>query len=450
MREFELIIDEELKRGLRTEKVTSSGNRGLWGCLGFRCGTHWLEGYTHLDHHIGGPFEISYSWPFPQFIFQDRHRILVIRDDLTSRDIVYSVNDDYSVMTQLFALNHGIYGIGTLMEVADFGEYIFMTNGVAMIHYEPIGGWQVDTVIPTIPMMRTVCNFKGQLIGGCVLSDWHGCNDSYLVWSKIGNVDFTPGRSNEAGYRRHPHGGEVYHVRRLGDFVVAYSNKGIVQMFPVKEPAPTFGFNELLDVGLANRGAMSGSKNEHVFVSSDYYLYRVTEKGLEKLGYQEYMEELTVGEIIVCYDAKKGDFFIGDREKTYLLSKQGLTEIPQHPSAVWSDQGGTYILPDTVDSYEPLIITEIVDMGYRGLKTIFEVEASALLTLGAMVSVSWTNDLMVWGDTPWLQCNPQGVAYPIISGADFLLNLKFTMVGDFSTVNYIKARYKMTDLRIFC
>lgn len=180
-----------------------------------------------------------------------------------------------------------------------------------MIYWDVgISDWHEIVASPTIPMMRTVCNFKGQMIGGCVLSAWHGCDETFVVWSKIGEADFTPDKRNEAGFRRDPFGGEIYHVRRLGNYVVIYSSKGITRMIPVSSPAATFGFEELHDVGLINRGAVGGNLKEHLFVDVDNFVWKLNEGGLTKLGYQEFVDNLTYGDILVHHNSNKEDFYI--------------------------------------------------------------------------------------------------------------------------------------------
>lgn len=453
MREYELIIDNSIKKGLTPQRSFPINDEWLWGALGFRVGKDDLEGYQLSDNSpLGGLVDMHYNWPFPQFIVGEAYNILVVRDNILFKDAVYQISDDYATITLIHDIDQLTYGQGTLMEVADFGEYTFMTNGVVMLYWDPtLAAWQDMTVSATIPMMRTVCNFKGQMIGGGVQSVWHDCDETFYCWSKIGNVDFTPDRGNEAGYRRDPYGGEVYHVRRLGDNIVGYSSKGITLLNPVIDPAVTFGFVELDDVGLINRGAIDGNLRRQVYVGTDRILREVTNQGVKELGYFQFMDELYGSEdIIVKYDRINKDFYIGNSEKTYLLSPYGLTEIPQHPSAVWtmsSEDDEVIMLPNTVDTFVPSIITSAFDMGYRGQKTIQSIESNALLTFGPEAIVGWANSLAVWGYTTAVPLNIEGIAAITASGNDFMIQLNFDYVAIQSPIQYIKVRYKMTDLR---
>jgi len=452
MREYEYTIDKALRAGISPARAIPSDSNWLWRALGFRVGMTELEGYAESDNDpLAGRVDMLYSWPFPQWLSGERYNFLIIRDSVVNyEDKVYVVADDYTV-THIFDCDVLTFGTGTLMEAADFGEYAFMTNGVIMIYWDVgLGAWHEIVASANIPMMRTVCNFKGQMVGGCVLSAWHDCDEKFYCWSKIGEVDFTPDQSNVAGYRRDPYGGEVYHTRRLRNNVVGYSSKGVVLMTPVSEPAVTFAFTELDDIGLINKGAIDGDLHRHVYVGSDLIVREITEKGIKELGYYRLMDSLSsVDSIIVKYDKRMKDFYIGDSKETYLLSPYGMSEVPQHPSAVWSMPGDdeTVMLPNTIDDYEPLITTAILDMGYRGQKTIFSIESDALLALEPEVAAWWMESFVSLGATDWIPLNDQGVASIICSGSDLAVALKFDLVAETIRLNYIKIRFKMTDLR---
>jgi hypothetical protein len=430
LREFYTKIDEALLKGLKPEFRTPRNSPVLHECSGLRIGKKAIEGTEFLYNPLPPTLDMHYSWPFPQLLKQEKYKILIIRDSVGMEDIVYSLDAHYNA-TQIFAVDELTYGKGTLMELADFGSYAFMTNGVIMIYWDVgINDWQEVIAHANIPMMRTVCNFKGQMIGGCVLSDWHSCDEKSIVWSKIGDVNFTPGLNNESGFRRDPFGGEVYHVRRLGDNVVIYSSGGVTLMSPVSSPAATFGFKEIHKVGLKNRGAMNGDFNQHLFIDLEDTVWRLTGEGLKELGYIEYVEDLNAGDIIVNFNPYKGDFYISDGVKSLLLSPQGMTNYPQLVSAVWYDDEdghGLCGLPETPDEeIEALIVSHIIDMGYRGQKTIFSVELGAAMMTGIEVAI----------------------ASLIAAGIEFRICVKADhFIKGYSSLDYITARWKMTDLR---
>lgn len=447
MRELELTISESLKNGLRPEKVPT-GIPAMEECFGFRCGKLWLEGYKQLYSPLNPAFAIATVWPFPQMLCGDTYNILVIRDPVQHWDAVYEVSKDHSVITPIIMIDALTFGEGTLMEFADFGKYAFMTNGVMMVRRDvSFNLWEAFTADTKIPLMRTICNFKGQAIGGNIVSSWHECDETYIIWSKIGEMDFTPDDKNTAGFRRDPFGGVVHNIRRLHDMAIIYSSKGITAMLPTIDPAPTFGFKELYDVGIINQGAINGNWFQHLFVNTNYELCQLTNEGVKVLGYRDYVYRLAGEDIIVSYDQTNKDFYISNSSMAFLYSPYGLTEAPQFPSALWYGESRQWILPPTMSSTPPWIQTEEFDFGYRGQKTIFVLEVGCKNYTAAMAAIDWVIDNGDWRLTHWQVVNNQGVATLIIAGTDFNVRLKFSGVTTDTVINYIKVRYKMTDVR---
>lgn len=458
MRELDLLIDEALVNGLSPDENLPFNSQFLSQCLGFKCGTMGLKPYDELTNPLSGAFSVQYSWPFPQFISGEFYNFLIMRDETNSRDLVYNVSSDHQTLTLIATLNYSTYGIGDLMEVADFGKYMMMTNGKAIVYWN--AGVEVPVVLPftledefgvmasssTIPGMKTICNFKGQLVGGNVTTEWHSCDSSFYIWSKIGQADFTPDQKNTAGFRRCPYGGDVYHVRRLDDNVIGYSSRGITMLKPVSSPAATFGFIELDDIGLINQGAVNGSLKKQLYVGEDYKLRKITSSGIEVLGYQHHLEELTGEDIIINYEPYENKFYIGNSSKTFLMTDKGMSEIPQHPSAVWRIGGQSYMLPETVDTFDYTLASEIFDFGYRGQKTIFSMESTVGYSQGASVMADFRlSDTFV--STSYIDLNNQGIAAIIAAGNEFRFKLKLNSMDSNDIISYLRVKYKMTDLR---
>ena len=455
MREYELIISEAFKNGLSPEHNIPDNSQLLSEALGFRCGKYHIECYPQGTNPLPAAVDMHYNWPFPQFIPGEGYNFLIIRDLVNHTDFIYSISDDMGTVTLIFPLDELSYGVGTLMEVADFGEYAMMVNGVVRVFWNVAGAWNASFATATIPLMRTICNFNGQAVGGAVTSAWHDCDETFYIWSKIGEMDFTPDRRNEAGYRRCPFGGEVYHTRPFGnDYVVGYSSKGITRIFPVSSPAATFGFEEMFNIGPINRGAMAAGRDRQVFVGPDYILRSVEnvgqlsfKLGVKDLGYQRYMEDLAGEDIIVSYDKTLNDFYIGTSTKTFLLSPTGLTEVPQHPSAVWRHGADLCMLPDTVDDFQHLVTTEIFDFGYRGQKTVQLIETDASAVEGPYAAADSAFNYTDGFTGSFVPINNEGVATVIAAGAFFRFSLRFNGFYPLSRLGYMKVRYKMTDLR---
>lgn len=453
MREFYTKIDKALLSGLIAEPKAPRNSPFLHECSGIKIGKDAIEGIDFLYNPLSSALDIPYSWPFPQFLKQEKYKFLIVRDSITQlEDIVYSLDSHYNA-TQVFTIDELTYGKGSLMELADFGSYAFMTNGVIMIYWDvSINDWRGVTSHVDIPLMRTVCNFKGQMIGGCVLSNWHDCDEKSIVWSNIGDASFTPDLRNESGFRRDLYGGEIYHVRRLGDGIVIYSSGGVTSMTPVTSPSATFGFKEVHNIGIKNRGAMGGNLNRHVFIDHENCVWKNSAAGIERLGYTKYIKALNANDVIVNYNIYTDDFYISDGVKSLILSSQGMANYPYPVNAVWyddEDSHGICGLPETPDVTEMLIVSHIIDMGYRGQKTIFSIELGASILSGIEIAVDWRMSLIdEFQRTEFVPINNEGVAAIMAAGIEFRVCVKADhFIKDESSLDYIIARWKMTDLR---
>jgi hypothetical protein len=469
MREFEFTIEEALKKGLRSNKKAVRNKQVLVDCYGFRIGSEGVEVPEVTNYPFPASLAMYYSWPFPQFLQGDKHKILVVRDTFNMEDVVYSIGNTYEDITRVFSIDELTFGKGGLMELADFGKYAFMTNGVIMLYWDPtINDWQEVTSHTNIPMMRTICNFKGQMIGGNVVSDWLGCDETYILWSNIGEANFTPGMRNEAGFRKEPFGGKVLHVRRLGDDVIVYSTNGITRMFPVQDPAPTFGFKEIHNIGIRNSGAVSGNVNEHLFVDKGGSVWKLDGgPKLTYLGYEEFTREFyeeggeyyideygdrseASPEVIVSYDNLNSDFYICNNLLGFVKSPYGLSRLYKSMSSIWYDRRllGTKH-PDTIENLRHGIVSEVFNFGYAGGKTIFSIESGLNGATNSEVAIDWrTNIESDFQRTDWVPLNDSGIASLIIQGIEFRLCFRAEAMKSYSSnLDYFKVRWKMTDLR---
>jgi hypothetical protein len=158
------------------------------------------------------------------------------------------------------------------------------------------------------------------------------------------------------------------------------------------------------------------------------------------------MQKLEGEDVIINYDPNNKDFYIGNSNKTFLLSPNGLTEIKQHPSTVWSNSQETSIIPDAEDDQDIKLCSEIFDMGYKGRKTIFTVESGIFSASGIKDKV-YAADAVGWVESTYVPFNNMNISSLIIAGDMFKIELTFKELLDDFYISYIKARYKMTDLR---
>lgn len=448
MREHEIVFDEALAKGLNPLSRTRWNSKYLDEFLGFRLGTGGPEIYESLGNPLPAAIDMHYIWPFPRMIIGERYNFLIVR--MAVRDHVWIISDD--MVTASYA---GSALRGTMFHVADFGEYAYLTNGSGVLYWDTTAeAWVSAGAMTNIPLMRAVCNFRGQAVGGNVVSDWYDCDETYYIWSNIGEMNFTLSRRNESGYRRDPMGGEIMHVAPLGDSVIGYTSKGVTRLFPVGSPAPTFGCSEVHNVGLVNQGAMAASPTTHVYVGKDYHLRKIGNVGelsysvgSVDLGYETQMRLLADEEIAVSYNPLTEDFYIGNSSKTFLLTAQGLSEIPQHPSTVWAAGDTAYMLPASEDDFYPLIVTAPFDMGFSGQKTISSIETDAGPVDTPEAAVDYYMTPNSYETTPYVPMNNQGNCALTAVGNAFRVRFRFQPTYSDTVIGYLRARFKISDLR---
>jgi hypothetical protein len=442
MREFYTVINEALRNGLRPYDCNFRDNtKFLTEYYNCRCGKIGHESPEVLTNPISS-VDVNIVWPFPQFIKAWGFNLFILRDEILSRDQLYVVNDDYSATLKL-NINWAIYGEGDRFSAAAFKDYIIMSNGDALIYFDPVSlSYSLGGALVTVPLFKTAINYNGQAIFGNIQSDWYDCDENYIVWSRIGNIDCTPRRDNTSGYMPFVYSGEVFQVLKLDNYIVVYGENGVARMTPAPKG---FGLSKVKRLSIPSRYAIAGDVSTHVFVANGL-LWRITSKGLEELGYSEYVEQLDQSDIVISYAENLGDFYICDGSKCFLLTSNGLSEVHYLPTSCWLD-GQQYAFFKSSGDEEARIVTDVLDMGQRGDKTIFTNEVSASSSGTMQTAVDWRkNTSNEFQKTGWKTLNRNGFVRQIINGTEFKLNFKTSDYSDLS-IGSLTTRWKMTDMR---
>ena len=255
---------------------------------------------------------------------------------------------------------------------ADFGTYIVLANGAHIYERHYSTGLFSEPSTSEFPTCKTICAFRGQLIGGNVQSSWYDCDQRYAVWSAIGEDTFVPDWKNEAGYRDMEIG-TIHKVLPLGDeAVIFYGAEGIAMLYPAKQ---TFWHKKLSSVGAAGRDAAGGYK-QHVFVSTDSRLYTISSEGEQRIGYKEWLSGLVGADIVISYDQDLNDFYISDDDSCFVLSQAGLTESSSIPT--WLNRIDGSLVGCYAASSESGILLELEyqDLGLVAMKSMEFIEPS--------------------------------------------------------------------------
>ena len=152
MQEFTTEVRQALGKGLRPSVHTPRNSTFLALALGAFPEDGVMQALPQLDAPL---LPVVCEFPFPQ-IFRLRRMVIVGTKDALYQ---YESNGDFTLLYQ------GTKG-GWTWTVADFGEYIVMTNGAVLITRDPLTGVFDQYADCVIPPCLCVCNLNGQLILG--------------------------------------------------------------------------------------------------------------------------------------------------------------------------------------------------------------------------------------------------------------------------------------------
>ena len=272
---------------------------------------------------------------------------------------------------------------------------------------------------------------------------------SFVMWSKIGSLDFTLDKTNVAGKMPMPWNGCTYNIMKLGNKVVVYGQNGVAFMFAKDN---VWGVGELHQLGLYSRRSVTGSKYNHYFIDIVGKLYEVSEQGLNLLDYSEYLSQM--GSIIMTMDSETGLIHICDGVYGYVYSPntKSFGEGPINITGIGSQNGTLYVVsPAEIETPKFDIITDIYDFNSRSPKTVKTIELGTDLTEKLRVKVLARHQNNVeFRESNWALVNPSGTAYVPMYGIEFKLRIAsdiyeylgldyIRVLGDIHGYNYLNS-----------
>jgi hypothetical protein len=330
-----------------------------------------------------------------------------------------------------------------------YSSVVMTKDGTFILTRDPTTGfWSMNRPHSEIPYCKTITNLDGQLVAGSLLpwGSLTSVDSNFVAWSGIGDWNFSLGLKNTAGYRRTSFDDGVMLVRKLRNFCMVYGYNGVARLIPTVDPVATFAYDDVSSVGVFSKSAVACGLQEHVYVGSDGYVYRVTTEGAKQVGYREFMRQLGYN-FLATYNPIEGDSYFSDGQKTFVLTPTGLTQIDQHVMSLSVVNGSAVGLFTGSTTGEFLAVTDTIDFSYRGQKTISSVEVGCEGLGDFSVAVDWRmSSSEAFQRTSWVQLNNLQQAVVPIAGNEFRLCLKCSTFEGVK-VSYIKVRFKMTDLR---
>lgn len=267
-------------------------------------------------------------------------------------------------------------------------------------------------------------------------------------WSKIGEAVFELSTQNSSGFAQLGLGGEVLCVKKLGETVMVYSSRGVMQFIPVEQPVVGFGKKHFMQIpGVAGRSAIAGNDEQHLLIDVAGYLWLILANGqMTRLGYQEFFNPLTFRQAVVIHDPIENAFFISNGEKSFRWDQFGLSRVWQAVTSCGVIGGELIGLFYDVDNQGFELTTDTLDFGSRGRKTITYLEIGGNFDAPVFAAVNWRNhNEKFFHASAWRRVNPQGFVNMRFTAEEF--QIKLMSQSQRVEIDYINAKIQYPDKR---
>ena len=317
---------------------------------------------------------VELDWPFPQLFFGKETILLVCRTKL------YIVNPVTWMLTAVTILNTdgtaGTITAGGSWHFIDFHTTWLLTNGVCTVFHIPSRNTATQAYVSTSWLFNAGCAFKGRMIlGGFTGSWWNPVlkakldelagDDAYFAttepdvnwvwWSMIGGGDIFAQVFPETVLEGVPYGvfsdenpllmdnlrlvssdfmpmdfqGSVRTVLPLGsNLVMVYGDDRVSAIIPASSPVPTFGLREkVLDSGICSRAGVASGTLGHLMVDGEGVVWLLNSDKVEQIGAKYNISSLDISDIMVTFDPLWERYHISDSNRTFVFSRDGLSEL---------------------------------------------------------------------------------------------------------------------------
>ncbi len=479
MREFPIVVKDELRLGLRPDARNKHGFNYLTQCDGLKVSEFGIVAEPTLVNPFSAQqYEdngIVEEWPFPQLFvggkytfLADKTRIFLV--DNESLELNQIVTYDASDIDELRSIPSG--GPWHFVDLVD--SFLFLNGSCAVFRTSNDEKGVPDRVyVQDRNTVETACYYKGRVIYAGFCEDethavWDTLGESVVAWTSVNAGDayyqFMPVLvpadlkkeyflRNDMGYTTMPFAGSIQHIRVLGENVIVYGKTGIAVLKAVFDPVrgfgmiSTMGVSQIASFGVPCRGAVGGDETRHVFVDENGYLYNLDQQlNLTRIGYKEFFADLVCKEIVISYEPEEQDFFIACEDVCYLLSRTGLSKVSQAPTSLTHTETEILAIYRN-DDLESTFVTDTFDMELNYLKFIQFAELSYDGIVSAEVRVHYRyapNDAFLTSE--WMSINSVGWANIAKSALHFRLQYRGTFGAD-ARVHSAKIGWKLIDKR---
>lgn len=201
----------------------------------------------------------------------------------------------------------------------NFIKFGVLTDGVNRVYVDAEGN--CSWIGTNFPKAASSCDLNGQVIVGGLDGSWNSLDRTYVAWSKIGSLDFTIDKTNEAGFHN-PDVGIVKSVLKLNKDFVALGENGIAHYSPA---AQSFSYRKLGNVGISDTLFAASNGQEVYYVDKLGDLIQInSSNGATNLGYRWIFKGKTCK--LHWAETENELRIVVDNQKTYILNSHGLYE----------------------------------------------------------------------------------------------------------------------------
>ena len=436
MREYSLPLREVFNRGLRRNENHIRNDVALVTCFNAAPSSKGLEKLREFPNYLP---QLDGAWPFPQLFFLKGKTFVGTSTGLYE---YFPNSDTYELRIQMHVVDP--------WAMLDFAPFYLCINESRMWAFNVELGVFEEVDYTKYPRCSAFTNFNGQLITGGDIT-FEGDVQKYrsrVAWSNIGSFDFTIGRKNVAGFTELDRGGAIRNILPLPNGFVVYSTRQIVMFTAVSSPVVTFSKRILLEKGVPYKGSVCKGRDEHIALTTDGTLYRITMEGVEEIGYEEFFDDFKVYKTVLTYNPLEEEYYLSNGLRTYVYRKEGLGELGQPiTSGGLTYEGNFEVQTKPSINTDFIVVTDTFDMEVRGQKTLYAVEIASDSVKEMEMSIFWRSSAQEsFRQTKWVRVGPTGIATLPTTGVEFRLALR---VQDGGSVHLsgVNVRWKLTDKR---
>jgi len=419
-------------------------------------------------------------YPFPQWFRLEHDNIVISKKALYKLEEYNIPPFDLSPISTTSPLNfsesfrHADYGNnwmmlnrdGCIYKYNDEVDFTTKLKASAITHHQnrtviggPLNGLWADEFLEELERLVDLSEleksgFNLELKKNYIF--WSGYDSNYfpfsLLFPELVFSDFTNQQpftellySNSFGYMEMPFKGDVLDMISSNGQVFVFGSDGICSVaISPKASGATFHITGSQPFGIKQRGAVGGDENSLVFIDVFDQLWYVTNRGLEKLNYSEYMKQL--GENIwITKDPEQELFYIGDLDKSFALSNGRLTRIYQtvhQTSGAFPFRAG--VMTETGDK-KASFKSDKLDLGNTDNKTLTGVAVGLDTKTEGTAIATATIDGREFSIEP-ISLNPDGYAATRIYGKQHIVEV---ILNNFEGINidHIELKWQIDDRR---